>query len=705
MVCVITLPSCFAAGLQLRVFLAFLDSQQHVFVDVFFDSGVATSLMHALTIDVDFSDDLICLDLMVLERLAMDVHHKDLLCARGLIGKLVECITTGLHWDTLKSAGRLFVELFRGNVKHQAEICKALQGLMALKFHPTQCIALQTLISIFIREGHTAILQDAARQSSIMDSAVSLLDSEDLKVKADSYCLVCHMLQICNCDRVLHGFSRAELTIELNRADEWLRLEIPGDETQRARGPEDFGHAFHSDAAGALRWGLLLLLARRDEGLCLEFVNSGLTETILVCLLERYPVRLDVAAAELHRLQFLSPRAQRVVQEVLGDVTVPELLDGCDTDFLRTAQQRLRNLLSSERRAFSAAELCQKQDLLERLMLETLDMAPLPSPFLTDIDVPPHRPGTAESDQGGTSEETTICDVDIPFGDVLASLMFDPLTLKDGDTSLSRELQPSFPEVLDGECGSSHADCDAAVRTRGKTLVGSDVQCRERAHSHRPSSGHNRALALRGLCGGSSCMTPRRQTVGADAVRQQHVGNTAMAVTERSSRRQKSQSCTSMQDTTVEESSEELSLLFTEPSFVAVESMDALDRHMSQWTQKSLEDAKVIERSTTEAVVQVLHGDETDALQGHILHVEAPPCHDCLAFDKMQQERDRSHAAKQVLRRFLPETQQLFQGLQEAGTFPRRTLRGTGRNVSLDVSESCGGRIPFLARSDVLPCA
>ena len=105
------------------------------------------------------------------------------------------------------------------------------------------------------------------------------------------------------------------------------RLEIPGDETQRARGPEDFGHAFHSDAAGALRWGLLLLLARRDEGLCLEFVNSGLTETILVCLLERYPVRLDVAAAELHRLQFLSPRAQRVVQEVLGDVTVPELLD------------------------------------------------------------------------------------------------------------------------------------------------------------------------------------------------------------------------------------------------------------------------------------------------------------------------------------------------------------------------------------------
>jgi hypothetical protein len=85
------------------VFLAFLEFREQSFIRAFFESGLVATLMHTLSVNVDCSDEVRCLVLVAFHKLSANGRsHKELLCSEGLISKVMDCMSDGTKWETLK---------------------------------------------------------------------------------------------------------------------------------------------------------------------------------------------------------------------------------------------------------------------------------------------------------------------------------------------------------------------------------------------------------------------------------------------------------------------------------------------------------------------------------------------------------------------------------------------------------------------------
>eukprot|EP00927_Polykrikos_kofoidii_P070669 TRINITY_DN67081_c0_g1_i1.p1 TRINITY_DN67081_c0_g1~~TRINITY_DN67081_c0_g1_i1.p1 ORF type:complete len:1253 (-),score=163.34 TRINITY_DN67081_c0_g1_i1:198-3956(-) len=382
-------------------------------------------------------------------------HHKELLCSQGLVPALAECITSGgLRWGPMKQAGSLLYLLFTDNPHHQGEVLDTLQGLMAQKMPLAQRIGTKMILDLFANESRNApqFLRDRHRYGKITELALAQLGGCDLHVASDAFLLLGRMLRLLNCDDLLLDFARAQLRKASDSGEEWLRLEIQIDEScsapppARHRGASTWlhrcvaqvlamcenenasfdkagasdqqncvlgdllgGHArddpsmivkaivaehdtgFSQDAGHVLRWGLVLCLAKRRPAFCKELVDMGLTETLLMSLLDSTrPVRQAVALVELHRLRLLSQRAQHIVEAVLSEdmlraVTVDDFEAAADASALARARYRLRNLRTFQSssgqtrihgRSHDAKELHLRQRLVEKAMTPIMELRP-----------------------------------------------------------------------------------------------------------------------------------------------------------------------------------------------------------------------------------------------------------------------------------------------------------------------------------------
>lgn len=420
----VTLPMFFELPLQLKVFLIFIEFREQTFVRSFFESGAVIPLMNTMSVDLDVPDEVRSLALVVLTRLCFNSRqYKEILCSQGLIDHVVHSIQDGLSWETLKHAARLLCELFQSNPSYQQEIFNRLQGLMLHEEPYAQRVSMQAIISLFARDPRTLprLLGDPAVHDELMTKSVSLLGSNDVRVGADAYCLICRLLRSFGCDELLFGFARAQLQTETQNTEEWLRIE--GDAHERSKeedvpmylgsrhkeasatmyrrtakalaaegAPLDAGmedaevvrrvrnsnevirEAFRAEAGQILKWGLLLFLAQRNPELCTELIDGGFTETLLMCLLDvAYPVRQAAALMELHRLQMLSNKAKNLVElvlakrELLRAMTIDDFMAAASLEELSFARYRLRNLRALVKNpSYGAQELGLRQHLLER---------------------------------------------------------------------------------------------------------------------------------------------------------------------------------------------------------------------------------------------------------------------------------------------------------------------------------------------------
>jgi len=97
----VTLPMFYELALQVKVFLAFLEFREQNFIRAFFESGAVTTLMHTLSVNFDCTDEVRCLVLAALHKLASNGrYHKELLCAEGLIPKVMDSMSDGMQWET-----------------------------------------------------------------------------------------------------------------------------------------------------------------------------------------------------------------------------------------------------------------------------------------------------------------------------------------------------------------------------------------------------------------------------------------------------------------------------------------------------------------------------------------------------------------------------------------------------------------------------
>merc|ERR1712166_1041801 len=79
-----------------------------------------------------------------------------------------------------------------------------------------------------------------------------------------------------------------------------------------------FCEAFRKESAQVLQWALLLFILNRCPQLCHTLIDQGLTETLLMRLLDiAHPVQQAAALSELHRLRLMSPLPQEIVANVL----------------------------------------------------------------------------------------------------------------------------------------------------------------------------------------------------------------------------------------------------------------------------------------------------------------------------------------------------------------------------------------------------
>uniref|UniRef100_A0A7S4QSN5 Uncharacterized protein n=1 Tax=Alexandrium monilatum TaxID=311494 RepID=A0A7S4QSN5_9DINO len=591
----------FELPLQLKVFLTFLEFRERTFVRAFFESGVLVPLMRALSDDdLDAPDGVRCLVLVVLRKLAANGrHHKELLCGQGLVPTVLACVSDALRWETLKCAGRLLCELFLANPSHQAEVLDGLQDLMAKRVPLTQRVGMQAIISLLAGEEDMipSLLCDPARHWSLTQLALRLLSSQDLRVNSDAYCLLSRLVRAFNCDELLFDFARGQLVKEKDLEREWLRLEIEGREFVRdlageqppalggryggtfqvihrriseaisgAGGPPpqdadgalemvrranrctaEFREAFLAEASCILKLGLVLLLARRNAAFCSELVAGGLTETLLMSVLDvKHPVRQAAALNELHLLRVLSPDAERVAvkvlrgEEVLRALTLEQFTLAVGPAELSNARFRLRNLQLNGRSAkFSAREHDLHLQIVERHMAESYgismqprgaqlfltqaeeaeeaagqaaaeaeDAVPRSGPRRFDVkrlprlegkDAPPGSPGRLLTgsqryfvDRGPIEE--------MPGGGYLTDYLMDPLeATADEESSLLREVRGI--ESIVGLGSAAPAPASAPARP-----------ARGPRPSHRPSLQHSRALALRSVP--PPGVEPRRPATG-----------------------------------------------------------------------------------------------------------------------------------------------------------------------------------------------
>eukprot|EP00746_Dinoflagellata_sp_MGD_P089521 gnl/MRDRNA2_/MRDRNA2_35330_c0_seq1.p1 gnl/MRDRNA2_/MRDRNA2_35330_c0~~gnl/MRDRNA2_/MRDRNA2_35330_c0_seq1.p1 ORF type:complete len:1020 (+),score=186.88 gnl/MRDRNA2_/MRDRNA2_35330_c0_seq1:75-3134(+) len=833
----VTLPMFYELPLQLKVFQAFLEFHEQVFVEAFFESGVVVPLMHTLSVSFDVPDEVRCLSLVVLQKLAANGRHcKELLCANHLVDRVVECVSDGLKWETLKQAGRLLCELFRGNPLHQAEVLDALESLLAHRLPITQRIGCQSLITLLSEGSHNPLLREKERHNALTTQALALLESHDIRVGADAYCLLCRLVTCFGCDSLLFSFARAQLRTEKECTDEWLRLELEAqkhhehggssdhvatdsaampfggrlhgttnclrrrivENLQTGTGTEDdtfegaqknnaeFRQAFSAEAGHLLKWGVLLFLVKRNQGLCAELVEHGLTETLLMCLLDvSQPVRQAAALTELHRLRLLSKRAEVIVEsvlvkkELLSAMSLHDFMSKATESDLQRARYLLRNMQASDRRnAYSAKEFALQQSLLEKDMtgiLEDQDAAPTATTnFLTEVPeeakedqkvdddaaegvapapskerslaatggveevaeavvedkvqqkedeiprfgkdtIPVQRVPESKSGMGLNKEDYKLevpLVEEIPFCGSLSSLLFDPLELTADEES------PLVQEVRGvAAVGSLRKAVDTTVQPLSSRRTG------PRKPSHRPGPGLQRALAL------NMRNLDLRPQIDQDKSAMKGAGypRRPMSVTESvcSSRTDLSVKCGhpdeasmmhghdpygSMQETTVgpntsvnefsrelpsteyHSMSRDLQLAGGPSIFSDGPSYDALDREMAQHGQSQLSlhshdhgdgcchhpQQTVGDRSTVVTAIDhsgVNAPGKKRINRKQVLHVAPPVEHDCLVFDKGEQERQRQRCADSISKLLHPKTQQKFADLKDAGGFPRRFTR------------------------------
>ncbi|CAK0902994.1 unnamed protein product [Prorocentrum cordatum] len=562
----VTLPVMYELPLQLKVFLTFLEFREMAFVRAFFESGAFVPLMRTLSADFDVPDEVRCLALAVLLRLAAHGReHKELMCSQGLVANVMECVEDGLRWETLKYAGRLLCELLRANPAYQGQVLDALQGFLSQELPLTQRIGAQALVSLLAGRARAlpAPLGEPGRRRELVGRALALLRGGDLRVGADAYCLLCHLLRAFGCDELLFPFARAQLGAEWRRTEAWLRLETeahaaeergqeaPGlqcgsllltrlhrkvaealDSQERAlrlgggageaeelgrllqRGGEEFSEAFRAEAAHILEWGLLMYLARRNPGLCSELVEGGLTEMLLMCLLDvARPVRQAAALRELHQLRAMVPRAQRIAEEVLGRrellqaMTFEQFAQAADPGALAQARFRLRNFHSRGR---PRRDLTEEQHLQRQVLAQSHGdgHADGGQSFLTEATtegaVSEARPQALALVCHDTPGEARGLDAKrlvhsapfAPFCGSLASFLSDPLDLTADESSpLIQELKSVEASIdLDARLRKLAGLASPRAKASTRRAAGADLP---KKPSHRdPSQAHDRAMAL-----------------------------------------------------------------------------------------------------------------------------------------------------------------------------------------------------------------
>jgi hypothetical protein len=436
----VTLPIFYELALQVKVFLVFLEFREQNFIRAFFESGVIATLMHTLSVDFDCTDEVRCLVILALHKLAANGrYHKELLCAEGLIPKVMDCMSDGLQWETLKCSGRLFCELFRANPKYQHEVIDSLLRLLTHQLPLAQRVGAQAVISLLAGDRYEipALLRSAKRHQQLVDMVLPMLDCSDLRVAADAYCLLCRLVLTFGCDELLFDFCDGQIKTG-DDINEWMRLELEsrsdtGDpeaklleigkpktpfggwwkmSTERVynaissglgtqsvaegdsadvvrlvnRSNAVFCEAFRKESGQILKWSLLIFLSKRTPALCTRLVDCGLTETLLMSVLDvSRPVQQAAALSELHRLRLVSPLAQKIAVNVLGKTelidskSLVEFMGVAKPADLERARYRLRNVWSSlhcvnnlHTAIYSADELGLRQKLLEREMADSI---------------------------------------------------------------------------------------------------------------------------------------------------------------------------------------------------------------------------------------------------------------------------------------------------------------------------------------------
>lgn len=414
----VTLPLLYELPLQLKVFLVYLEFREASIVRNFFESGTVVALMRALATDFDVPDDVRCLAVLVLHRLVLHGRtHKEVLCSKGLISYLVECILDGLKWETIKSAGTLLCELFRSNPNYQSDVLVALHQLLV----PTQPALAQRVSLAALAQLVDEDYAGSDWPNQLLPRLLVLLGGRDLRVSADSYCLLCSLVRRFRCDTMLWDFAR-----QLNQpqdVDAWAEVEVAASKAGTVKPPEnlakrlklqtdaeimrvtssdarDYGASCHEEAVNVLKLSLVMFLVKRSQDLCRELVNKGLTESLLMCLLDvSRPMRQAAVLTELHHLQLLSPHAKHIIEtvlvkrELLRALTAEQLMAVGSAEDLAKARRRLRAMQRNRglgstnlKVQHSADEHELQQRIIDQQMADTLGIkGPITSnAFLTE---------------------------------------------------------------------------------------------------------------------------------------------------------------------------------------------------------------------------------------------------------------------------------------------------------------------------------
>eukprot|EP00913_Durusdinium_trenchii_P034398 g32179.t1 len=356
----VTLPVLYELPLQLKVFLVFLEFREASIVRNFFESGTVVSLMRILATDCDVTEEVRCLSVLVLHRLVRHGRtHKEVLCSKGLISYLLgwsepsqECIVDGLKWETVKSAGSLLCELFRSNPNYQSEVMVALHLLLMPSKPPlAQRVSIGSLAQL-VDDDYAG----ADWPQQLIPGLLILLEGPNLR-DVDAWA------------EVEVAASRDADGVSVETCAKRLRLQTDA-QLARLSGPSaDYGTSRHAEAVNVLKLGLVMFLVKRSQDdesnagpwtLLRRLVNSGLTEMLLMCLLDvSRPMRQAAVLTELHHLQLLSAQAKSIVESVLGKrellraLTAEQLrASGSREDFAR-ARRRLRALQRQKGSAFT----------------------------------------------------------------------------------------------------------------------------------------------------------------------------------------------------------------------------------------------------------------------------------------------------------------------------------------------------------------
>lgn len=739
----------FGTALQLKVFLTFLKFQEHEFVKAFFESGTVVPVMQTLT-DVFVPDEARCLSLTVLQRLAeQGRHYKDLLCSQGLILSVVDCIKDGQKWEVFKCAGRLLSELAQANPRHQRKVFEALQDLMSHSAVGAQHVGAQVLISLVAKKTQVtpSMLQESETLAMLVPKAQGLLDSRNLRVRADAYCLLCRLVKTFDCDTLLNDFAHAQLPPGWDGTEEWTRLELEArklsechdkkydnavtkvmslgrlnnkaaatlyrrisDILARERSfPEDedlfamvnsrnleFCEEFRVEAGQVLKWSLLFFLLQRNQQLCTELVDAGLTEMLLMAVLDTtFPVKQAAALAELHRLQLLSHQAKRLVEtvlqlkELLHALSLDQFMEAADDDDFRAARSRLRTIRSTAHAKAANTEglglidginLCQRlmeQDVRENLGIHPRQATPQ---IMTSSDArTPSQEARAVAPGEWSGQDSDLVHLEgLEFHGSMTALLFDPLEPSADDASpILQELQ-----ILGGCSKRSVSTPDKAVaplHVRHRSLA---VPPKE---SHRSSIRHRRALALRGhKCKKSEglrnpCSQDHAQQLGSE--RSESVCSSAESTsTELSVRCGVCHHGAGTAQTCSKHGHQHVSLAETSVGpDTTTTSEDVSTSEVFPLAEFNESTYQVMQRSAITTVLEAPRSSKALGAPGHkrIIHVAPAPFHDCLAFDCSEIERDRVRTSDEVVWRLHPKTRSLFSGLEEVGKFPRRCLRGS----------------------------